>query len=108
MIADEKYHTDAEYQELANNAGEMASCLIWDIKFLNTKSGGGLVMHKDGDKAPQFESWMTWFKRALKEGAGATFDDEILSYSRASVKDRKRMLVAENPKLAEKLNPKKD
>jgi len=81
----------------------LAACVSWAINFMNTKSGGGLVVHRNGDDF-KTEAWITWFQRELKNATHIEYDQEVLQFQRASKADRKRMLK-ESATLRDKLTP---
>ncbi len=85
-----KLYTQEEAQKFKEQRDTFARMAMFAVNHFKTP-GGGLVMTWDDKGNMSSESWLTWFRRELKE-VGIEWDDELLDWARASKTDRKRML----------------
>lgn len=84
-----KTYTPEKIEAIVKQRNALARCAIFAVNNFKIP-GGGLVIRQCGGEFST-ESWLTWFRRELKE-CGVEWDDELLEYSRASKTNRKRML----------------
>jgi len=85
-----KTYTQEEAQKFKDQRDTFARMAIFAVNHFKIP-GGGCVIRQDDKGNIETESWLTWFRRELKE-VGVEWDDELLEYSRCSKTDRKKML----------------
>jgi hypothetical protein len=101
-----KTYTQEQAAAFKKQRDTFARCMIFAVNHFKIPGGGSVMRYSEDGKNFEMESWITWFRRELKE-VGVEWDDDLLEYSRASKTDKKRMLK-ESPALQAKLDALKE